>query len=77
MTKYGGGGGISCAVRVVNCKETGQGAKDFRPYGLRGLVRSSKAGVGHAPLRAMGLSLVPMIPAGVLPLCWLERFHEF
>ena len=32
----------------MNCKETGQGAKDFRPYGLRGLVRSSKAGVGYA-----------------------------
>ena len=70
-------------------KKTGRGAKDFRPYGLRGgeggfffmsLVRSSKAGVG-ACFESYGIVTDAYNPgrgfAYVQHMCWLERFHEF
>ena len=63
----------------------GQGAKDFRPYGLGGggfmsLVRSSKAGVG-ACFESYGIVTDAYNPgrgfAYVQHMCWLERFYEF
>ena len=60
------GANFVCRSGCEIVKKTGQGAKDFRTYGLGGggsLVRSSKVGGGRF--------------AYVQHMCWLERFHEF